>query len=397
MPVEFTWSSPDEAMGFASEWAELMTRTGADVWFGPVWVDSWARHVGRGRKVMVLAARQNGALVGVLPFAIDRIWAGPVPIRLAQLAGSNSMYGVLALPVEAAQFDEIFETAIHDLLTRHKCDCIGFAPVSELHGLSGKLRSVIDRTPGVVVDANTHPRMHTLIPLPETFDAYLARLSGNRRNKYRKTKRILEQEHGVATRVLAGAEITPIWDRFLNLHNRQWEEIGKLGHFADWPGSAEFYTDLCRRDERAVRMYVQENAEGELICANFCFVTKETCHDLVPARDEGWSSMSGLNIGLHAQFERIELLIGEGVGALDHGIGEYDYKASLKGETPETNRLLIAGDSVRKRLSMTLLRSYANLLDLVFYRIWYNRIAPKLRLRGWKAGPLRKSWIRTRV
>lgn len=397
-PIEGNWLDLAGAEALAGEWQALAERSGADVWFRPAWLRPWCRHFAGRRELLFFAARREGALVGLLPFVRDTVRPGGIPLRLAQLAGPHPLFGVLALPVDAAHLEAVLGAAISELLAAKGCDCVSLAPLSDTFGLPDRLTALAARTPGVALHPDTRPREHTIIPLPESFDTYLSSLSRNRRNKYRKTKRTLEETHGVRTRVLLGAEAARALEGFIALHNRQWTAKGKLGHFADWPGSAGFYAEFCEAGDASAeaRLYIQETDNGDTVSALFCFVAGRSCVALVPARDET-RDFPNLNIGLHAQFERIEHLIAEGVAVLDSGAGQYDYKASLKGETQMLHRLLFGRESGAGRAKLRLLRGYANLLDLLYYRVWFNRAAPWLRQKGLPVGPLWKSWIRTRV
>jgi CelD/BcsL family acetyltransferase involved in cellulose biosynthesis len=55
----------------AAEWDDLAARTGASPFVHPGWIEAWWGAFGRG-ELRVLAARRNGALVGVLPLGLGR-------------------------------------------------------------------------------------------------------------------------------------------------------------------------------------------------------------------------------------------------------------------------------------------------------------------------------------
>lgn len=395
MTVAVQWLDLDEAGALADEWTDLTDRTGADTWFTASWIAAWGRHFAVAREIQVLSARRDGSLVAMLPFVFDTIRPFGFPIRVAQLAGVHPLFAVLTLPIEGDLVEDLIVRALDELISIHRRDCVSFAPISEYHHLSVHLAAAFDSS-DKFVHSDTRPRSHTVIPLPRDFDEYLNLLSRNRRQKYRKTKRDLEEKHGVKTRVLAGQEAAERLDDFIDMHNRQWRTKGRRGHFADWPGSAEFYSDYSRTAPSGPHLFLQETDAEDIVSALFCFTTPKSCFALVPARSENWAR-SRLDIGLHAQFERIEYLIGQGVSVIETGAGQYDYKSSLKGETRVMHRFLMARNSTRGRIGASLLRRYANTLDVVYYRVWYNRIAPKLRRAGLNPGPLWQSWIRSRV
>jgi hypothetical protein len=114
-------------------------------------------------------------------------------------------------------------------------------------------------------------------------------------------------------------------------------------------------------------------------------------HWRLPAREigEDWDRLS---IGNAALVKSIEAAIDMGITRLEAGPGHYDQKLRHGAHEYPLASFLV----VRPRTSarVRLLLAAAELIHLVYYRIWRLKIAPRL---PWRAGPLWRAWIRTRL
>jgi hypothetical protein len=88
--------------------------------------------------------------------------------------------------------------------------------------------------------------------------------------------------------------------------------------------------------------------------------------------------------------------IARGCRMIEGGRGEYDYKISCGGKNVPVSRIIICRSGQMWRVKALL--AWADLFNYVYYRTWFQRIAPKLRQTfGGEAKPLWRSWIRLRV
>ncbi|MEO6299559.1 MAG: GNAT family N-acetyltransferase [Paracoccaceae bacterium] len=166
----------------------------------------------------------------------------------------------------------------------------------------------------------------------------------------------------------------------------------------DWPGSAEFYSDLAARTatEERVRLYRLNGVAGP-IGSQFCLVAGGTAHWRLPARnlDPEAERLGSGTVGL---VKMIDNLITEGVSRIEAGRGEYSYKLDYAGRNVPVHRLIVRPGTPFAALRLKLLLGWADLLNLLYYRIWFQRLAPRYRkLTGAKPRPLWRSWIRTRL
>lgn len=94
----------------------------------------------------------------------------------------------------------------------------------------------------------------------------------------------------------------------------------------------------------------------------------------------------------------IKAFHGEGVYLIEGGRGHYDYKLACGGVSVPVWRLLLFPDRPLARLRLRWLVGWSDLLNLLYYRIWFLKLAPRLQRRfGRRPRPLWRSWIRSRV
>lgn len=382
----------------APEWRMLAQDTGADIYAMPDWVLTWWKHFGGGRQPRCLVARHrhDKALAGVLPFMIDTVWLGPVRVRIARLAATDPHTIIFRLPARPGALGPLLGRAFHDLLgARRWADLVSFSPASEQSQLPEAVHAAGVCEPGHLVE-NQVIGSHTVFHLPDSFDTYLSGLSKKRRGQFRRDLKRLQSDHGLET-ALHHPDRRAFLD-FVAFHNRQWQETGHGGHFADWRGSAEFYAELSDtlRDRGSVWIDQQTGNDGA-IAAQFSLVAGQTCHWRLPARSLD-PALNQLSIGKVGLILMIRRLIESGITRIEAGAGEYGYKLVYGGQAVPLHRLIVCADTPVQRARLRGLLVYARALHLVYYRLWFGRLSVRLhKALPLAHRPLWRSWIRTRV
>ena len=389
---EISWlSSVDDLRAIQHEWRELANRTGADFYLWPDWFFVWWKHFGQGRTLACIVLRQNGDLVGILPFCLETRWLGPLPIRSARLAGTDPHCIVLKLPIENEIGVDILQESLTYLLKDKARDVVSFTPVSDLSALAASAKNT-DQPYHLKVESLGS---HVVFDLPETFDEFLMRLSKKRRAQFRRDVRALDEQFSMQSRVVfPDAES---FQDFVDFHNLQWQSVGKGGHFCDWPGSVHFYQEMADTLDPKGNIQLHEliGNNGPL-STQFALVSGTTCHWRLPARSID-PKAEKLSIGKVGLLLMIKQLIEDGIQRIEAGMGEYDYKISYGGTNVGLSRVVVCPDTAVGRFRLSLLLKWSNLLDLAHYRIWFKKLAPRVRkLTGRRPRALWKSWIRTR-
>lgn len=390
------WLEHIEALqALEAEWQALAERTGAEVYLRPAWLLTWWRHFGTDRRLACLILRREGRLAGLLPFAIETLRAGPLPLRLARLAGADPHCIVFQTPLEPDLATPAWRLAIRHLLEELGCDALSLTPVSDRATHLPLLREIGASEPGLALHEAAAGR-HVVFDLPDSFDAWLARLSKSRRQKFRQKLRGLQSRFGMEES--EGAPDSRAFSEFAAFHNLQWQAVGRGGHFTDWPGSLQFHCDLAARREADSPLRIYHLSAGdEDLAAQFFLLDAKRAHFRLPARSLD-PEMNRLSVGDVCLLKSVESLIRQGVGMVEVGRGDYDYKLSYGGQSVPVWQVLLYPDTPRGRGRLKLLLGWSYLLNLLYYRIWFKKLAPRLQRRfGRRPRPLWRSWIRSQV
>jgi CelD/BcsL family acetyltransferase involved in cellulose biosynthesis len=386
-------ASVDDLDRVREEWDDFVERSGSDIYFTVDWLQAWWTHYGRGRTFMGLIARDGDRMVAALPFCVARLWAGPVPVRLARFVGADSTLPVFT-PAIAAGFEEaVLRAAVERLLGDAGCDAVSLSPLSGESPVAAAAARVAGAEHLALVRADS-PGPHTLFRLPGSFEDYLAGLGKSQRRDHGRFLRQLHKRQAITYRTVSGDEAIAAFDGFLELHAAHWQAQGKLGHFGDWPASEDFNRELLARMAASGRARFYEIAgDGQVLAMEYSFVLGERCYWRLPARDLD-PELQKLRLGRLSLAEMFRVLIEDGRTLVEAGPGHYEYKLRLGAEEHPLRRVVISGRSVSSRWRAALLLRWADLLHLVYYRGWFLKLAPRLRV---KRRPLWRPWIRTRV
>ncbi|MEM7165587.1 MAG: GNAT family N-acetyltransferase [Planctomycetota bacterium] len=380
------------AAPLATEWDAFIESIEGDIFLSFTWCRIWWKHYSQGRTLRLYLYRVDGALVGLMPVFYEQRWLGPCRLRTAKLLGADHTIGMVTPPVHPDYAEAIFEATTTRLLHDENCDAVCFGPLRGELPVVDQLRSAISkRTDGTLIrDATRSP--YTTFYLPATYDDYMKSFNSKQRSNIKRRLRLLTDSHEVTQDLLTDQAAVPAeFDRFVELHTKQWQAEGKLGHFGDWPGGTEFNRDLAVTEAandrlRLVRLF----ADGDVISYQLCYTFAKKWYWRLPARVMGdaWSKFALGTVGL---VKEIELALEEGTTEIESGAGHYDYKLKLGG-TENPLQVLVFVKEGREGRARRFLKA-ADLLHYFYYRVWFNKIAPKLPL---PRRPLWKSWIRSR-
>jgi CelD/BcsL family acetyltransferase involved in cellulose biosynthesis len=289
--------------------------------------------------------------------------------------------------------ESVLAAAVEWLITVAGCDAVSLSPLSGESNAVHAAEAVAARR-GLQLARSDDRGPHTVFRFPASFDEYLASLSKSARQDHRRFERHLQRDFHVEYRVLTGAAAIACFDEFVALHVAHWKPRGKPGHFADWPDGERFNRDLVTRmaaDDR-VRFYVI-TSDGSTLSMEYCFVLGDRCFWRLPARDTD-PELEKLRLGRVGLAEMFRVLIEHGTTMVEAGPGHYDYKVRLGGVEHRLRRVIIARDSRWSLWKIRLVVRWADLVHLVYYRIWFNHLAARVGRSGKRLwGP----WVRTRL
>jgi CelD/BcsL family acetyltransferase involved in cellulose biosynthesis len=379
-----------------AEWDRLVAAVGAPIDMTYDWCRLWWAHYRAEREARVFLFRDEGELVGVVPMCIDRARIGPVTLRVAKIMGADFTPGLCDAAVRAPWAETVINEILERLITDDRCDAILFGPISDASGRTDAVREAAARRPELVsILRDRVITQHATIDLPDTFDAYLESLSRNQRFNLRKGWKRLRDDFEVTVETTDDLTEAPReLDAFIRMHETQWQDQGKLGHFEDWPRARRFHRALVSVMSEAGRVrFLRLRADESVIARQYSYVFGGTCQCRLAARAPGgeWEKYGPGRLSLASLFEHA---IGEGVRTIDAGTGHYDYKLRLGGREHDVRTILVGANRPGPRNRARLFGLLADTLDRLYYKLWFCEVAPRLPVRN---RPLSMTWIRSRV
>lgn len=388
-------TSFEEIAAMREEWDEFVEAIGGDIYMTFDWCRVWWQHYGTNRELQIFLFREGQRLVAVLPVFLERMWLGPVWLRVAKLVGADFALTLCNPPVHADHAKAVFSSLLETLIGQFKCDVVSFGPLSGEYQPITALRQVCCGRPDLFRGRESLIGSHSTFAVPETIDAYLSVLSKKSRGQLKRAMRRLESDHHTCLSTIRDpAEAEREFERFQRLHAAQWQAQGKLGHFGDWPKSAEFNLDLIRALGAGGRLLILRlTADGDPIAYQYGFVFAGRYYWRLPARAVGshWDEYGLGNMGI---CHEMSFAIDARLRVIEAGIGHYDYKLQWGGQEHPLRSVLVIANRLGARLRASLFLRCADLLHLMYYRLWFLRLAAKLPFRR---RPLWTTWIKSRL
>ena len=296
------------------EWRELLPRCSyAPVFLSPTWLRMWWDEFGEGRELVLLAARREGALVGILPLMREGS-------RLS-FAGDTKVCDYMDAIAEKGSEAEVL-TACLQAVSEEPWDDITFWAVRQD---SETLACLDDGCSAAGVksersEEDTCPQM----ALPSDWETYLESLGKKDRHELRRKLRKLPQGGVVGLEVLETPEdIAAATDEFL------WQMRESR------TDKAEFMTEQMERFFRRIvgalageglAEMVFLTLDGKRVASVLCFRTD----DEVLLYNSGYDpAYSGLSVGLLSKALALQRAIEQGKKKFDFLRGHEHYKYDL--------------------------------------------------------------------
>jgi hypothetical protein len=296
------------------------------------WLATWWKHYGlsiggdalSGRELHLIAVfddtfAANDHLIGIAPWYLDRtIVKGNV---LRPLGSGEVCTDHLSLICQPADTTRV-AAAVAEYLT---------AESEEWDRLELSAVDVGDFGVDQLVEAleardcftNRYPAGNTwIVDLPNTWDVYLPQLSRNSRRQLRRVQdRLVDScraERHVAT---CAEDFQPVWDVFVDLHQRRRKSLGDPGCFASRP-FRNFHHEVAQELLKSGQLRMSWiDVDGAPIVAEYQFVGRQTNYSYQSGLDPDRLSDSPGHLGNLFAFRR----------AIDEGCKHFDF---LRGDEP---------------------------------------------------------------
>jgi CelD/BcsL family acetyltransferase involved in cellulose biosynthesis len=323
------------------EWAELFAADDRATPFqSPGWARVWWRHWADGSKPWVLAIRDQGRLVGLVPLRDQRV----LGLRLLRAVGEPGDYwDVLARP--ESRVDVV--TMVGRELVARQGDWDALLLSRLPHGSATAYAVEESGLRAVHRSATPCPGLG----LPDSFDAYLAGLPSSRRTNLRRRLRNLDGGE-LELRTAAVEDLPSAISRWQALRSRQWAAMGKrLIREHKKPRFRDFLVDVTTELAPAGLAVVWEfSCNGELVGSFINFCDERTFYQYLGA----FAPEHGrLAIGKVATAHAIRSSIAAGRTYYDFARGREDYKYWYGAVDRLSPSVLLTGSRPRSRLAGT--------------------------------------------
>lgn len=395
-PVTTFISNSFEDSGLSREqWDGFVLDVGGEIYSSYDWCCIWWRHYGRGRDLRLFVFRQENRIVGLAPMFIERIWLGPITVRIAKRLGSDFSTDVFPLPFTTKCSKCIYTQLMSALIEAERCDAVWFGFLPSEDPSLASLRAAAVRGGPVVLARDVPMGVHTCFHMPDGFNAFVARLKKRARQNYRHQLNLLKKTFDVKERVVSDPTDAPAaFLAFAAFHAKQWAVEGKPGHFGDWPHSEAFNKELVAQLAdlgrfRMVHLYVGD----DIVATQYAFTFGPNCYWRLPARSTN-ENMGRFGLGVLGLLQLLEQMSREGIRRVEAGPGHYDYKVQYGGHESQFLSVLVRSTRPSSSVCVPLFLALSNVVHLVYYRIWRLRIAQHL---PFSSAPLWRTWIRSRI
>jgi CelD/BcsL family acetyltransferase involved in cellulose biosynthesis len=316
------------------------------------WLAPWWRAFGGRDRLLVLAFRDaSSTLAGLAPLAVTTRSAFPFSLRVLRMMGDGSHDSDNLDLLVRPGCEEAFSHGLLDWMQQNS----GLWDVCELNTLPAD-SSLGTRLPGDLAKRNwkcvSSTRAQTVVELPESWDAYLKRISSKERGKIGLRARRLEKKFEVRIRRCSEeTEIDGGLQGLYELHGKHWQERGLPGTLHS-QARRQFYGEL------ALLLLARERLElwtleldGKVAAAQFGLRYGTTVFSLQEGFDPEYASDS---VGYVLRSRVLERLIAEGVRRYDFLGGMDDSKMRWGGELKSYLNLHFARPFSRGSLYLSL-------------------------------------------
>jgi CelD/BcsL family acetyltransferase involved in cellulose biosynthesis len=345
---------PPERWKHLEDWdAVLAGSARPSVFLTRDWVTSWWAAFGRDAEPWLLrVAGPTGGPVGLAPLYLGRApGTARLPIRRLGIMGDQSVGSeYLGLIARAGQ-----ERAVGQAVADHLAAESVRWDVADLSGLvegdpaAGALEAPLRARAG---RSRAQRQACSAIPLPDSFESYLACVGSKFRQTYRQRANKLHRTSAVRYLLTASeADLRPHLEALFRMHQAHWTALGLPGSFGD-PRMRRFYLDVSRRLLESGRLrFWQLEVDGVIRASQFGFAYDGVLHSLQESYDTGFRAPGIGGLGVVLRAHAIQAAIEEGLRSYDFLGGTEEFKRRWGTSIHHVRHVRLAAPGPRGRLA----------------------------------------------
>jgi CelD/BcsL family acetyltransferase involved in cellulose biosynthesis len=387
------FNSFDEIASMQQEWDDFVEPIGGEIFLTYDWCRVWWKYYGKRRDLLVFVFKNNGSLCGILPMFLEKIWLGPVCVRVVKIVGTDFLPITVTVPVSHDVIYEVIHSFINKLRANYNWDILYIGAIcgryDSFDRLVGACAQATDSTCHVETKTSG---VQTYIKVAASWDDQLAIFSRKRRAEMRrKYDRILKQGIQLESIPATDDNFKQFFENFVQMHQSYWQSLGYSGHFGAWPEAYKFHREVAAVQLNRQRLkFYKIVLDGHSIGYRYSYKFGDTYYNYLYARSQFGKSkkidFTRIDFG-----EMVKRAVKEDVKWFDFMRGKYNHKLQLGGQMFPINNIYIYSNKLPSMIRVNVFRSLAWMLNVCYSKIWRDRIAHRL---GLKLGPFWKAWLR---
>ncbi|HWA39562.1 MAG TPA: GNAT family N-acetyltransferase [Burkholderiales bacterium] len=331
-----TLTSVEDLTALAPCWNALHERAaGASIFNSWIWQYEWWRAYGTGRSLRLLVAESGGEAIGLLPLHLQQERRLGATATIARLVGNggdtypDDLGAILAPGHEEAAARALAQAA----LAIPGVDVLRLLDMEPGTPFPAAMEAAA-RAAGLSATRAPAERI-VYINLPETWEAYLASVTGHRRRHIRGARKKLNAERRVRFLVWDDAgRLGEAFQRLSVLHHRRWRAAGEESGSFQTPQYLGFHEAVMRSllARGWLRLYCLE-VDDEIVAMLYAYRFRKGIYVMQAGFDPG---LAKWRIGQVLLNYSLEHAIGEGDRVFDFLRGAHSYKDELATSERET-------------------------------------------------------------
>lgn len=308
----------DDFQILKDDWNNLLKRNvlGDNVFLTWEWLSAWWRRFGEGRKLLLLVVEDQGEVIAIAPLMLSKY----------KLPALGTIKKVEFIGVKHADYNNF-------IILRNERDClklianylvdvadwdwIELKEIPETEENLNYLQNLFSGAPSNLKLSKRICNICPYIPLPESFDILLKKLSKNMRQNLNKYLRRIKAHYKVEFKRYdeAGLNVDEAMRIFINLHETRWGTEESHGAFGSNPDFQDFHMKVARifAEKDWLGLYFL-TANDEPISAQYTFEYEEKIYYYLGGFDPNYAQYSVGNLTIMFLLER----------GIKKGFKEYD-------------------------------------------------------------------------
>lgn len=229
--------------GLASEWDNLLQGSASNsIFLTFEWLSTWLDTVYPQAELFVVVVRdQEKTLVGAAPFYLAEFkFIKLIGYRYLRFVGDCHSGAEYPDIIIRAGFEESCLASMCEMISGNRMwDCVW---LPNMAGWTGSHKRFSQCFGEALSFSRSRVASFSSLPLPTSFEAYLAGLSKSRRTLFLRQEKSLLKNHVITFEFCdRPEEVGEYLDQLFRLHGRRWQSQGQKGSFVRRPLMADFY------------------------------------------------------------------------------------------------------------------------------------------------------------